>query len=117
MFSRILGAAYAVQGGPVLRISRHRYFRSGDQIPLRRRNQFHGAASLVVFARAVVDLAAASFGARLGGLTSFVEGWVVAIYLEALVMGLLDLLGFRRTGSSQARPTFMAVVALARRRS
>jgi len=85
----IFGAAYATQGGPVLKIVGAAIFAVAIKyhyIAIQRLNNSMARASLVLFAGAIVELAAASFGARVGGLTGFVEGWVVAIYLEALVM-------------------------------
>src|SRR5215813_2602880 len=85
----IFGGAYAAQGGPVLKILGTAIFGVAIKyhyIAVQRLSNSMATASLVLFAAAIVELGAASFGARLGGLNGFVEGWVVAIYLQALFM-------------------------------
>jgi O-antigen/teichoic acid export membrane protein len=100
----VFGPAYAAQGGPALKILGIAIFPVAIKfhyIAIQRLSNSMASASLVLFAGAIVELAAASFGARLGGLEGFVEGWVVAIYLEALVM-VPALIRFARRSARQA---------------
>jgi hypothetical protein len=100
----IFGSAYAAQGGPVLKILGASIFGVAIKyhyIAVGRLSNSMASASLVLFAGAVVELLGASIGAGLGGLNGFVEGWVVAIYLEALIM-VPRLIRFGRRNAGEA---------------
>lgn len=103
----IFGPAYAAQGGPVLKILGTAIFGVAIKfhyIAVQRLSNSMAPASLVLLAGAIVELAGAAFGARLGGLNGFVEGWVIAIYLQALVM-VPGLVRFARRQGKQALRT------------
>jgi hypothetical protein len=70
-------------------------------IAVKRLGNSMATASLLLFAVAIVELTAAALGARRGGLNGFVEGWVVAIYFEALIMAPA-LIRFARKHAGQA---------------
>ncbi len=85
----IFGSLYAAEGGPVLRILAAAVFAvtiKYHYIAVQRLRNSMASASLLLGGAAIVELAFAAAGAHLGGLVGLAEGWVIAAYLEALVM-------------------------------
>jgi O-antigen/teichoic acid export membrane protein len=85
----IFGSLYATQGGPVLKVLGVAVFGVAVKyhyIAVRRLGNSMASASLVLGAGAICELAFAAFGARMDGLIGLTQGWVIAVYLEALAM-------------------------------
>ncbi|HLH94370.1 MAG TPA: hypothetical protein VKW08_04565 [Xanthobacteraceae bacterium] len=83
------GPVYAEHGAPVLRILSLAIFAVSVKyhfIAIQRINYRMGTASLLLGAGALLELGLAAGGAGLDGMLGFTRGWVLAVYVEALVM-------------------------------
>jgi O-antigen/teichoic acid export membrane protein len=85
----LFGPVYAERGAPVLRILGFAVFAVSVKyhfIAIQRLKNRMGTAALVLGAGAVAELGLAIVGAGFDGMLGFARGWVLAVYVEALVM-------------------------------
>jgi mannan endo-1,4-beta-mannosidase len=95
----VFGSSYASIGGPVLQILGVAVFAvtlKCHYIAVQRLRGRMTQAALLLGIGACIELAFAVAGGQLGGLTGFTWGWVIAVYLEAILVAPTILQAMRR---------------------